>query len=553
MIARSKFAFLRPLLLLMLLSVLLVGCRSGDRAMRHLWGHMHERHLEDGMARPQIEEATAGTTIELYHFSDYHSHALPGFAEGEASRGGIARVIGLLEEVKAGQENVLAFSGGDMMNLNNPIWSDVYTCTEWSWFNGLIDGMALGNHEFDYGADLFTDCTNNITYPLISSGLIYSETQESLLPEYEIYEVEGVRVGVFAVAGDDYPRIVRPELIPAGTRWLVGEEKLARAAEIVETLRVTETADITLSIGHQSREEDEAMARAIPGIDLILGTHSHLKVPLMQIEGTETYFISPFQYLDYVSHVVLQIEDGALVGITGDLIAINEETPAEELLADKIETMQEALEEEHPERFEVLGEAAVLIDNSDINLGETGIGNFVTDLARAAVDAHLFLSTSSSFRAALPPGPITQEAYLTALPYSNTIVTATLRGEQIEELLTVSAAKRGGDLFSQMGGVRYTLHAEDNSVSEIQLLTDPTDPSAGYSDLDPEANYLVATTNYQALIAADYKDIFAVAEDVTDTAININELVIEEIRENSPVSAGVDGRLLIVEASSDSE
>ncbi|HRX82275.1 MAG TPA: sulfotransferase, partial [Pirellulaceae bacterium] len=68
--------------------------------------------------------------------------------------------------------------------------------------------------------------------------------------------------------------------------------------------------------------------------------------------------------------------------------------------------MQDELEELHPERFEVLGEAATLIDNTDINLGETGIGNFVTDLARQAVNAHVFLSTSSSFRAALPPGPI---------------------------------------------------------------------------------------------------------------------------------------------------
>ncbi|MEZ4866778.1 MAG: 5'-nucleotidase C-terminal domain-containing protein [Caldilineaceae bacterium] len=497
--------------------------------------------------QPITMQTGAATTIDIYHFSDYHSHALPGFAESEPDRGGVARVIGLLDKVKADNPNVLVFSGGDMMNLSNPIWSDVYTCTEWSWLNGVVDGMALGNHEFDYGADTFGHCANHITYPLLSSGLVYSDTLAPYLPEYEVYEVNGVRIGVFAVAGDDFPRIVRPELIPAGTRWLVGEEKLARAAQIVETLRNEEGADVVISIGHESRAEDEAMARAIPGIDLILGTHSHLKVPLIQIEGTTTYFISPFQYLDYVSHVTLHLADGKVVGVTGDLVAINEATPANEVLVEKVTEMQDQLEELHPERFAVLGEAAGLIDNTDINLGETGIGNFVTDVARQAVNAHLFLSTSSSFRAALPPGPITQEAYLTALPYKNSIVTAELSGEQLLALLTLSAQKRGSDAFSQISGVRYTLHTSDNSVSDVQVLADPTDPSAGYVDLDPAATYLVATTNFQALIAADYKDIFAATQAVTNTEIDINDLVSAYIHDHSPVAAEPDGRIIIAD------
>lgn len=532
------------LLLASLLVLMLSGCRGGERFFRHLEEHMADHHAEWMEERGPF---AGETTIELYHFSDYHSHALPAYAEGDPSRGGIARVIGLIEQAKRSNPNVLAFSGGDMMNLNNPIWSDVYTCTEWSWLNGIIDGMAVGNHEFDYGADAFADCMTNVTYPLISSGLVYSATMESVLPEYQVYTVDGVRIGVFAVVGDDYPRIVRPELIPEGTRWLVGEEKYARAAEIVEQLRTVEEADIVISIGHQSRAEDEAMAKAVPGIDLILGTHSHLKTPLTQLEGTETYYISPFQYLDYVSHVELYVADGELVGVAGDLVAIDSETAENATVAAKVAEMQAQLETEHPERFEVLGEAASLIDNADINLGETGIGNFVTDLAREAVDAHLFVSTSSSFRAALPPGPITQEAYLTALPYANAIVTATMSGEQVLDLLTISAGKRGSDAFSQSSGVRYTLHSGDNSVSDVQILTDPADPEAGYSDLDPEASYVVATTNFQALIAADYKDLFAATEEVINTEIDINELVIDYIRENSPVAADVDGRVDVVE------
>ncbi len=526
----------RYLIVLMFLLILaLVGCQAA---------------IPEAAAPSPAQEAepmSTTSTIDIYHFTDYHCHALPAFAEGDPSRGGIARVVGLIEEAKANNDNVLAFSGGDMMNFSNPVWSDAYTCIEWGWFNNTLDGMAVGNHEFDYGPDIFANCANHITYPIISSGLVVSDTMEFYLPEYKVYDVDGVKVGVFAVVGDDYPRIVKPELVPEGTRWLTGEEKLARAAEIVDILRNDEKVDVVISIGHQSNLEDEAMAQAIPGINLILGTHSHLKISLTQIDGTETYYISPFQYVDYVSHVVLNLEEGQLAGIEGDLIPINSSTPENAAVAANVNAMQIALEAQYPERFEVLGEASVLIDNEGINLGETGIGNFITDLAREAVEAYALLSTSSSFRAAMPPGPITQEMYLTALPNANMIVTAEMSGTQLLDLLALSAGKRGSDTFSQISGLRYTVDAGNNSVSEVQVMADPTDPSAGYTDVDPDAMYLVSATYFQAMIAGGYKELFAAAENLTNTEIDINQLVIDYIGENSPVSAVLDGRVRVCE------
>ena len=72
-------------------------------------------------------------------------------------------------------------------------------------------------------------------------------------------------------------------------------------------------------IGHQDRETDFAMAAAVPGIDVILGTHSHYKGALQQIPGTTTWFISPFQYLNYLSQVSLTFRGGSLLRVEGSL------------------------------------------------------------------------------------------------------------------------------------------------------------------------------------------------------------------------------------------
>jgi hypothetical protein len=50
------------------------------------------------------------STVTLLHFSDYHSHAVPFYGEGEANTAGIARLIAYLKPL-ADDPNVLIFSG----------------------------------------------------------------------------------------------------------------------------------------------------------------------------------------------------------------------------------------------------------------------------------------------------------------------------------------------------------------------------------------------------------------------------------------------------------
>ena len=108
------------------------------------------------------------TTVTVLHFSDYHSHAVPFYSEGAEDTAGIARAIAYLRPY-ANDSNTLIFSGGDMINKGSPAWSDRYQCTEWPWFNGLVNAMAFGNHEADYGADIFAKCQAQIDYPILGS------------------------------------------------------------------------------------------------------------------------------------------------------------------------------------------------------------------------------------------------------------------------------------------------------------------------------------------------------------------------------------------------
>ena len=114
-----------------------------------------------------------------------------------------------------------------------------------------------------------------------------------------------MKLGVFALTGSDFEKLIKPKHRPEGARYADGE---VIAPAIIQRLREVEKVDAVVEIGHRSYEDDVKLAQAVPGIDIILGTHSHRKEDLKQIPGTNTWIISPFQYIEYVSRVELTFE-----------------------------------------------------------------------------------------------------------------------------------------------------------------------------------------------------------------------------------------------------
>jgi 5'-nucleotidase len=482
-------------------------------------------------------------TVTLLHFSDYHSHAVPFYSEGQANSAGIGRLIAYLQPY-ANQPSALIFSGGDTMNLGTPAWSDKYHCAEWPWFNGIVDAMAYGNHDSDYGPQVFAECRKQIDYPILSANTLDSNGHPLFTSggkPYRVFEAGGERIGVFALAGADFERLIGPKLRPA--EGATFGDRIATARDVVAALRDQEKVNAVVLIGHALREDDIALAQAVPGIDIIFGTHSHRKEALFQIPGTNTWMISPFQYATYVSKLQIQFNDGALSNVSGELVRMGSDLQPEPRIQRMVDQMQADLQSDpqYAPLFQPIGAADVELSTEGQFAGEAVLGNFVMDIFRSAAQAHMALSTSSSFREPIPPGAITEEGFRTAMPYRNKVLVYTMTGAQVQQLLNYSVSRAGSDFFSQVSGVRFRV--DGAHAADIQILRDPANPGAGFAALDPAASYSVATSDFQGKVAGGYKDIFAPAS-VRDTGIaDIRDEVRAYIAAHSPVSAQLDGRI----------
>jgi 5'-nucleotidase len=403
------------------------------------------------------------TSVTLLHFSDYHSHAQPFYTE-DGDRGGIARTIGYLRAQK--RSGALVLSGGDTINKGSPAWSDKYGCAEWPWLNGIVDAMAFGNHDADYGVDVYRQCRASIRYPVLSANT-------NGFQPYAVFRVRGARIGVFAVAGSDFPALVR---VPG----LAFADPVAAARETVATLRGKERVDAVVMIGHEHTQPDYELARAVPGIDVIFGTHSHLLRELTRIPGTDTWFISPGQYLEAISRLVLTIDGGRVTAVSGGLVPVDSRLRTDRAIAKRVQAMQRELEADPQYR-----ELFVPIASLDKAIGVNALALRALEVMRSATSADIALSTHSSFRHPLAAGPLTLEALRAAMPYDNEIVVCTMPGAQLQ---------RAADA--------------EMYVSE---------------PIDPARTYRVATTDYVAFTA--YKDVFTCEKERTGKRVR------EELRQ----------------------
>jgi 5'-nucleotidase len=352
-----------------------------------------------------------------------------------------------------------------------------------------------------------------------------------------VKEVAGNKLGLFALAGPDFDKLIKKEQRPAGGNFA---DRIPIAKQIVSDLRDKEKVNAVILFGHAYREDDTALAQAVPGIDLILGTHSHYLGQQTQLNNTQTWYISPFQYLTYLSRTELTFDGGKLTGVKGQLVKMDKSQPEDPTIAAQVQKMQKDLEAKRPERFQVLGTASVELSDENVFSDESVLGNWALDTVRQAAGMQAFFSTSSSFRAAIPPGPITVETFYTAIPYKNSIVTSDMPGAVLEELINLSLSKRGSDGFSQLSGVRFSI--QNGKATNIQVLADPASKDR-FAPLDPAKTYKVGTTDFQALVAAGYKDVFAKASNVNNTKRDISTLLTDSIQSSSPITARLDGRM----------
>ena len=212
--------------------------------------------------------------ITILHTNDTHSQVEP---QERNNMGGFARRLGVIEQIRAEEKNVLLFDAGDFWQ-GTPYFNFFDGLLEIDAFNRMkYTAITLGNHEFDNGVEHLAEMLREAKIPIVNSNYVFENQflSEKIKP-YIIKEIDGIRVGIMGLGInlDGYVAQRNHE----GVTCL---DPITVANEISDFLKTKKNCDLVICLSHlgsisrRGAITDFDIARATRNIDVIIGGHSH--------------------------------------------------------------------------------------------------------------------------------------------------------------------------------------------------------------------------------------------------------------------------------------
>jgi len=500
-----------------------------------------ERGVEVAAVSGASEEAAAQSAtykITILSTNDTHGQPLPFAFSGAVAPGGIAwnsPVAGglaarktFVDKVKAENPDTVVLDGGDV-NTGNIVSNLNHAKADFLAMSLVgYDAMVLGNHEFDVSQEAMQERRADATFPLLSANIYVKATGQRLVDPYAIIDLPGgAKVGVIGVTPLDTPTLVMPDNV-ADLEFRDPVEELKTLVPEVEA-----KADLVVVLSHLGLAVDEDLALEVPGIDVIIGGHSHTYMPSEEYVAGVPIF-QAYTGGAFVGRMDLTVTDGAVVASKAEPVPINlavllkeGEAPKgvmKEIGGKKYDFIPTYLEPNpeveavlKPFADQVAAEMGVVIAqaagefphtinglNNYPRRDDMALANMLCDAMREATslkigrEVDVFLQNGGGIRAPIAAGPVTKKTIYTVLPFDNTIMTAEITGAQIMAMLEKKvlpvAVLNYGDKYSgpdgsflQVSGMTYTLDLAAKTVSDVMV---------GGQPLDPAKTYLIGTQNF---------------------------------------------------------
>lgn len=468
-------------------------------------------------ARDAIDALDAGEALDLVilHVNDTHAFAAGVTPRGvacdsdEACFGGYARIARAVGDAKAAADNVIALDAGDrwqgtlLFSTSGPnLIASTSPFMPW-------DAVTLGNHEFDLGCRALADFIAQEPFPVLAANLRPGKScalSDLKLPGYVVKTIRGVKVGILGLANDEVVTISKacPE-----TRF---DDEAEAARRAVEALK-REGVEIVVAITHEGYPEDRALARAVDGIDVIVGGHTHSLLgdlegaegPYPTVEhspsGDPVLVVQAKRSTEYLGRLEVRFEAGRAVAWSGAPVRLSPEMPRDARVEAEVQRAAEKLRElrETP----VARNANRYADGIDsCRRGECLSGMLTADAILTfgrTYDVEIALVNGGAIRSSLPVGKVDRGSIQEIHPFGNTIAVVEIDGRGILAALEhgLSDEDVEGPRLMQPAGLRYRVDPEKPVGSRL-LAAEVRDAQGAWQPIDPAKHYRVALLQYIA-------------------------------------------------------
>jgi len=469
------------------------------------------------------------------------------------------------------------------------------------------DAMTLGNHEFNFGGEVFAGVLGQAAFPVLQAniaddgqyGLAAANGGVGVQPyiEKSVGE-EGINVAILGIGNHRVPNYELPSNIPG----LTFSDPLTKAQELSDQLRPSN--DVVIALTHIGFTEDPKsvevdknvdtnLAKTVTGLDAIVGGHSHtnpasgfgpskyLPTYVVDPDGIPVIINHAYRYNNTLGELFIGLREKPgggydVVSRAGQYISVvmgtsaTPEDPTIKAIVDPYVTYFTAYNNK------VVGQTTVPIDALKAYTEETNGANLQADAAVFELESNgiypdFHLSGAMSNRAVATSGPypvtLMVKDMFTLMPYENSLVVMEMNGPQIKAVL--ERAYRNYYYYKYVtgyGGYSYytTCMIDINAGGKItynDLYPAAYDATKEYVvslefdgqevDFDDaDTYYKVSTVNYLAAGSCNFNNggvsLWPLNQIVNDTQYYVRDTVINYITDQGIVSPAIEGRLSFI-------
>jgi 5'-nucleotidase len=442
--------------------------------------------------------------VQLLALNDFHGALEPpsGLFLGVPA-GGAEYLATQVRRLEEGKRNSLVVSAGDLIGaspLLSALFHDEPTIEAMNEIG--LDLNAVGNHEFDEGAAellrmqrggchpvdgcLDGDPFRGAKFDFLAANVVREDTGRTLFAPYSVKRFQGAKVAFVGMTLEGTPSIVTPAGI-AGLEFrdeadtvnaLVPQLKRRGIESIVVLLHegAVTTGGLNDCPGVSGPLVD-LVARFHPEIDAVISGHTHrtYNCALPNRAGDPVLVTSAGSNGRAISQIDLKIDKRSRdieSAAAENLIVTRDVAPASDITA----LIAKYDEIAAPLRDRVIGTITDTIDKTPDASGETEAGDLIADAQLDATDdpgfgdAQVALMNPGGVRDPgfvldAPPGTggaITYGEAFTVQPFGNSLVTMTLTGAQLYEVLDQQwCGQTAPRILAPSAGFTYTWDESD--------------------------------------------------------------------------------------------
>jgi len=482
----------------------------------------------------QAADPKGKRTFTILHTNDLHSSFIgmgpssdytPFTLNDDTTRGGWARLAAAIARrrtVRQSQGPVLTLDAGDYSMgtafgaATRQLGGELRLLAHMG-----FDATTFGNHEFDLGPDglaqsigvaakagripLILPSNTDLTAgdPRLAGLQVLSK--QGVLRRFAVVDRGGLRFGLIGLLGEEASHYT------GGTKFT---DAIKTATELVQVLRQQEKVDVVICISHGGVErgkdgrfsggDDVRVAREVPGIDVVIGGHSHTELQEVILVDGRTPVVQTGKEGANLGELVLTLDGGKVSVETYRLHRMDDTVLGNRSTGDEIEKLKKGVTAAvFASRGYAVDQPLAIVpqdlsnDFTDVAAG-TVLANLVTDAFRTATGADIGFTANGLMRAPLTRGKsgvqtvydVFAVAPLGAGVVDDTagsaLVTAWFTGQELKhvlEFLLVDNPAHPGETFPRTSGMRYRY---DRSRPKFDVVTaiELGDLDRGYRSID---------------------------------------------------------------------